>query len=190
MKKSLGPRTLNYTAPVWIVGTYDTSGRPNGMAVSWGGICCSQPPCLNVSLRKATYSYASLVERQAFTVSVPSDEQVRAADYFGIASGRDVDKFAAAGLTPVRSDRVEAPYVGEFPLVLECRVRHSLEIGLHTLFVGEILDVKAEESVLGPSGFPAVELLRPFVYCPGIKTYQGLAGPLGRAFDIGRTPKD
>ena len=139
-KRSLGAKTLVYPTPTWIVGSYDKQGKPNGMTAAWGGICCSDPPCIAVSLRKATYSYASLVNRQAFTISVPSQAQGKAADYFGLVSGRDTDKFAATGLTPVRSDLVDAPYVAEFPLVLECKVLHMFDLGLHTQFVGEILD--------------------------------------------------
>ena len=142
MKTSLGARTLIYPTPVFAVGTYDAAGKPNVMAVAWGGICCSKPPCLSIALRKATYTYGNLVERGAFTVSIPSTDHVAAADYLGIVSGRDVDKFQTSGLTPVASDVVDAPYVGEFPLVLECQVVHTAELGLHTLFVGEILDVK------------------------------------------------
>src|ERR1022692_4120119 len=112
------------------------------------GICCSQPPCVAVSLRKATYTHGNIVERRAFTISIPSEAHVSQADYLGLVSGRSVDKFAAAKLTPVKSDLVDAPYVKEFPLVLECRLVQAIELGLHTQFVGEILDVKAEESVL------------------------------------------
>ena len=120
MKKSLGPQTLVFPTPTWIVGTYDKDDRPNAMTVAWGGICCSDPPCVAVSLRKATYTYGNLVARNAFTISVPSETYVKQADYFGVTSGRDTDKFSATGLTPVRSDLVDAPYIAEFPLVLEC----------------------------------------------------------------------
>jgi flavin reductase (DIM6/NTAB) family NADH-FMN oxidoreductase RutF len=84
MKRSLGAKTLIYPTPTWIVGSYDKQGKPNGMTAAWGGICCSDPPCVAVSLRKATYSYGSLVNRQAFTISVPSQSQVKVADYFGL----------------------------------------------------------------------------------------------------------
>src|SRR5512140_566968 len=103
MKKSLGAKTLVYPTPVFVVGTYDPSGKANVMTASWGGICCSQPPCVAVSLRKATYSYGNIVSRKAFTISIPSEEQAPQADYFGLVSGRNVDKFAAMKLTPVRS---------------------------------------------------------------------------------------
>ena len=186
MKTSLGARTLLYPTPVLIVGTYDAQHRPNAMAVAWGGICCSKPPCVAISVRKATYTYGNLVERQAFTVNVPSVAHVQAADYFGIASGRDEDKFAVAGLTPVPSDLVEAPYVGEFPLVLECKVVHVAELGLHTLFVGEILDVKIEEDCLDAGGKPATDLVKPFCWTPGDNQYYAMGEKLGRAFSVGK----
>ena len=186
MKTSLGAKTYVYPTPVFIVGTYDADGRPNAMAVAWGGICCSKPPCVNISVRKATYTYGNLVEKKAFTVSVPSRDHVVAADYFGVASGREADKFAVTGLTPVRSDLVDAPYVGEFPLVLECRVVHMAELGLHTLFVGEILDVKAEESCLDQSGKLSAELVRPFIWAPPENIYYAFGESLGRGFSIGK----
>ncbi len=187
MKTSLGPRTLVYPTPVFIVGTYDAAGKPNVMAVAWGGICCSKPPCVAISVRKATYTYGNLVERKAFTVSVPSVDHVEAADYIGIASGRDADKFAATGLTPVRSESVDAPYVGEFPLVLECKVVHVAELGLHTQFVGEILDVKVEEGCLDADGKPSVELVRPFSWAPSDNQYYAMGARLGRGFSIGKS---
>jgi len=186
MHKSLGAQTLVFPTPTWIVGSYDQQGRPNGMAAAWAGICCSDPPCVAVSLRKATYSYANLMLRRAFTISVPAESQVKQADYFGIASGREVDKFVALGLTPVRGERVDAPYVGEFPLVLECDVIHVFELGLHTQFVGRILDVKAHESVLDARGMPDIEKVRPLVFSPGNRWYYGVGAMLGQAFSIGK----
>ncbi len=186
MKRSLGAKTILYPTPVLIVGTYDKAGRPNAMACAWGGICCSKPPCVAVSLRKATYSYDNIVHRKAFTVSIPSEAHVKEADYFGIASGRNTDKFAAAGLTPVRSDLVDAPYVAEFPVVLECRLLHTLEIGLHTQFVGEILDVKADENALAPDGAPEAGRVRAMLYDTGAQAYYGTGPFLGKAFQIGR----
>jgi flavin reductase (DIM6/NTAB) family NADH-FMN oxidoreductase RutF len=186
MKISLGAKPLVFPTPVWIVGSYDEEGKPNVMAAAWGGICCSRPPCIAVSLRKATYSYGNIVSRKAFTVGVPSEEHVREADYIGIVSGRDTDKFASARLTPVRSALVDAPYVGEFPLVLECRLLHAIELGLHTQFVGEILDVKAEESARDANGHLDIEKVRPILFEPEVRTYHGVGRLLGNAYSIGK----
>ena len=186
MKTSLGAKTLVYPAPVFIVGTYDAEGKANVMTVAWGGICCSKPPCVSISVRKATYTHGNLRERKAFTVSIPSRDYAVAADYFGVASGRDGDKFAATGLSPVRSDLVDAPYVGEFPMVLECKVVHVAELGLHTQFVGEILDVKVEDSCLDADGKPTAELVRPFIWAPAENLYYAIGEKLGRGFSIGK----
>ncbi len=121
MKKSLGANTIVSTTPVWVVGTYDREGKPNVMTAAWGGVCCSKPPCIYVSLRKATYTYSNIVERKSFTVSIPSEAYTKETDYFGLASGKTVDKFSATGLTAVKSDLVDAPYVKEFPLILDAR---------------------------------------------------------------------
>ncbi len=188
MKKSLGAKTVLYPTPVLVVGTYDLQGKPNVMTAAWGGICCSEPPCVAVSLRKATYSYQNIVHRKAFTISLPSERYVKDADYFGIVSGRTDDKFAAAGLRAVRSDLVDAPYVQEFPLVLECRLLHTFEFGLHTQFVGEILDVKADQAILGEGGVPDLEKLRPIIFAPAIQAYYGIGRRLGKAFSIGKLP--
>ena len=141
---------------------------------------------VTISLRKATYTYTSIIERKAFTVNVPSEDYVREADFFGMASGRKVDILDLAGLTPVRSEIVDAPYIAEFPLILECRLSHTLEIGLHTQFIGEILDVKAEESVLGEDGRTDIEKIRPFIYAPEIQAYYATGSLIARAFSAGR----
>jgi flavin reductase (DIM6/NTAB) family NADH-FMN oxidoreductase RutF len=187
MKQSVGAKTLAMPTPVWLVGTYDAQGRPNIMTIAWGGICCSQPPAVTVSLRRATHSYAAIEARRAFTVNIPSAAQAPQADYVGIVSGRDTDKFAACGWTAVASELVDAPYVAEVPLVMECRLLHTMEIGLHTQFVGEIVDVKADEAVIGEKGYPDITRVQPFVWDSAHRRYFGLGDPLGRAWEIGKT---
>jgi len=186
VKKSLGAKTLFFPTPVLMVGTYDRDGKPNLMNAAWGGICCSQPPCVAVSLRKATYSHAAIVERMAFTVGIACEARMVEADYVGITSGRDVDKFVVSGLTPVRSELVDAPYAAEFPVVLECRLLHTVEIGLHTQFIGEIIDVKADTSVLGEDGHPDILKIKPLVYDTAHKGYHGVGPLLGKAFSVGK----
>lgn len=190
MKKSLGPKTILYPAPVLVVGTYDKEGKPNVMTAAWGGICSSNPPCVTVSLRKATYTYGNILEQKAYTLSIPSERHVKEADYFGMVSGNKVNKFYATGLTSVRGELVNAPYVKEFPIVLECRLLHTFEIGLHTQFIGEILDAKADENLLGKDGLPDMEKVKPVVFAPGTQCYFGTGDFLGGAFSIGNEIKD
>lgn len=185
MKESIGARTILYPTPVFVVGTYDQEGRPNVMTAAWGGICCSEPPCVAVSLRRTRYSYGNIVQREAFTISIPSEKYVREADYFGMVSGEEVDKFAVTGLTPARSDVVDAPYVQEFPLVLECRLLRKVEIGVHVQFIGQIVDVKVEQSVARESGGPDIEKVRPLIFAPGDSAYYGIGARLGESFSVG-----
>jgi len=186
MKNSIGAKTLVYPTPVFVVGTYDGEGRPNIMTAAWGGICCSDPPCVAVSLRKATYSYGNIVKNQAFTINIPSVNQVKEVDYAGNYSGRDEDKFAATGLTPVKGQFVNAPYVEEFPVVLECRVAHTHELGLHTQFVGEILDVKIEASVFREDGLPDLGKIQPLVFSPSDQGYYRVGEFVAQGFSIGK----
>ena len=189
MKRSLGAKTIVYPTPVFVVGTYDKGGRPNIMTAAWGGICCSKPPCVSVSLRKATYTYGNIMEQQAFTISIPSEDHTKLADYCGLVSGKSHDKFADTGLTPVKSDLVNAPYVKEFALILECKVLDTFEIGLHTQFVGEIMDVKGDEGILGEKGFPDIEKMKPILFAPENLNYYGVGQYLGKAFSIGKQVK-
>ncbi len=186
MKKSLGAKTLVQPAPVWAVGSYDSHGKPNIMIIAWGGICCSQPPCVTISLRKATYTYGCIMERKAYTINIPSAALVKEVDYAGTTSGRNVDKFAMTKLTPVRSELVDAPYIKEFPVVIECKLLHTLEIGLHTQFIGKIMDIKAEESVLGEQGLADILKVKPLIFDPGEGAYYGIGERIGKAFSIGK----
>ena len=185
MKQSLGAKVVVGATTVWVVGTYDRENRPNLMTVAWGGVCCSDPYCVGISLRKATYTYGNIMDRKAFTVSIPSADYVKETDYVGIASGRDTDKWQVTGLTPARSDVVDAPYVAEFPLALECRLLHTLELGLHTRFIGEVLEVKAEASVLGKDGALDIEKMNPLLYIPGNRAYHGIGHYLEKAHSTG-----
>ena len=186
MKKSLGAKTILYPTPVLVVGTYDENGRATAMTAAWGGVACSKPPCVSVSLRAATASHGNIMARKAFTISLPGESNAAQADYFGIYSGRDNDKFAELGLTAVRSELVDAPYIAEFPLVLECKVVAVHELGLHTQFIGEVLDVKADESVLTEAGAVDIEALKPILYAIDARSYYGIGEPVGKAYTIGK----
>jgi len=186
MKKSIGAKTIVFPTPVFIVGTYDKDDKPNAMTVAWGGICCSKPVCVCVALREATYSYSSLMARKAFTISIPSQEHIRQADYFGMASGKNEDKFAKTKLTPVKSELVDAPYVKEFPFVLECTLKETVRLGLHTLFIGEVRDIKVEEAMLDSSGNVDITKIKPVVFDYSSLSYFGIGQNLGAAFSIGK----
>jgi len=185
MKKSLGATIHAMPSPVWVVGSYGNKGEANMMTAAWGGICCSSPPCIAISLQKSRLTYANILEHNAFTISIPSQGYAMEADYIGIVSGKNTDKFSVTGLTPVKSDVVNAPYVKEFPIVIECTLLHMLDIGLHTQFIGQIVDVKADEEVLGEKGVPAMDKVNPIICCASDRMYYALGEYLGRAYTLG-----
>lgn len=186
MKRSFGAKTLLLPTPVFLVGSYDADGNPNIMTAAWGGICASEPPCVAVSIRPGRHTHANILESKAFTVNIPSVSQVKETDFAGLVSGADTDKFRETGLTPERGAFVHAPLVAEFPLALECVLRHTFELGTHTQFVGEILDVKAEESVLDDSGNVDPLKLAPLCFSPFDGAYYALGAFVGKAFSVGK----
>lgn len=186
VKISLGARTVIIPVPVWVIGSYDKEGKPNMMTSSWVGVCCSKPASVMTCLRPATYTFGNITARKAFTVNIPSESFADEAAYVGRISGREVDKFMKTGLTPVKSALVDAPYIKEFPLVIECKLKQTVELGSHTMFIGEIMDVKADRSVLGEGGVPDIEKLKPFVYTPGSSKFYGIGKYLGHVSDLAK----
>lgn len=184
---ALKPATVLHPHPVLLVGTYGPDGKPNLMNAAWGGICCGEPPCVAVSLREATLTYHNILHAQAFTIGIPSRKHVEAADYVGMVSGRDHDKFRDTGLTPVKSDHVNAPLAAELPYTLECRLFQHHRLGLHTIFIGEILGIQADESVLGPGGYPDIEKTQAILWGGfGNNSYYAVGEKLGKAFSVGK----
>ncbi len=188
MKKSLGAKMLAMPLPVWVIGSYGADGAPCLMTAAWCGVCCSEPPCVAVAVRKTRLSHGNIMARRAFTANVPAARYAAAVDYIGLVSGKDVDKFRAAGLTAVRGEHVDAPYVAEFPVALECAVTETVDLGSHTLFVGRIADAKADAAVLGADGLPALAQVDPLVCSPADKQYYAVGRSLGRTYSLGRSP--
>ena len=184
MKKSLGSSMI-LPAPVWVIGTYDEHGHPNMMTAGWVGIACSSPPSVSVSVRESTATYDNLLANRAFTVNVPSASRIQETDFFGMVSGRDGSKLAAAGIATKKADLVYAPYLDDFPLALECELKRTVRIGMHTLFIGEVRDVKAEEDILGENGLPRMDKLDPVLFMASDANYYRVEESLGRTFTIG-----
>lgn len=100
-----------------------------------------------------------------YVINIPTVEQVKLVDFCGMVSGRDVDKFAKTGLTPLPASQVQAPLIAECPVNLECRVRQIVSLGTHDVFVADVLAVHYNEEVLGPKGRPDINLIKPFSFC-------------------------
>ncbi|MCI0474154.1 MAG: flavin reductase family protein [Ignavibacteria bacterium] len=187
MKLFLPPRTILLPSPVLIIGTYSSDGKPNIMNAAWGGIASSKPPCISVSLREATLTFHNIERTGAFTVNIPSEKYVKESDFVGIASGRDCDKFKATGLTPEKSKIVNAPFVKEFPYALECNLVKQINLGLHTMFIGEIAGMVADSEVLNQDRLPDIEKVRPMLFGSfGSMAYYNIGENLGDAFSVGK----
>ncbi|MDR2368459.1 MAG: flavin reductase family protein [Deltaproteobacteria bacterium] len=187
MKVSLGPLPLAIPLPAFLVASYDTDGKPNAMTAAWGGVLCAEPPCLGVAVRQSRWTHAGILKHGAFTVNIPKAGQAKEADFLGMYSGKNRDKLAQASLTPVKSELVDAPYIEECPVQVECKLEKTVELGSHTLFVGQVMDVKANAHVL-TGGEIDVSKVDPLIYGPNNLYYQ--LGPfVAKAFSVGKALK-
>ncbi len=146
------PGNMLYPVPAVMVSCCRSGERPNIITVAWAGTVCSEPPMLSISVRKERYSYDIIRESGEFAVNLVNRDLVRAADYCGVKSGRDVDKFGEMELTPMQSQRIAAPGIAESPVCLECRVVKQLPLGSHDLFLAEILTVSVDGQYLDEKG--------------------------------------
>ncbi len=151
MKKDLGVMTAVFPMPVLMIGTYDENGKVDVMNAAWGQICDEDK--IFLSIDEGHKTYANFKVSKAFTVALADKAHVAVADYFGIASGnRTADKFERTGCRAVKSDKVNAPIIEEFPLVMECELLEFVKTDHVSGVVGKIVNVKAEESALDESG--------------------------------------
>jgi len=190
MKLPLPPKTILLPSPVIIIGTYGPDGKPNMMNAAWGGIVSSKPPCISVSIREATLSFHNIQQTEAFTINIPSEKYLREADFVGMVSGREYDKFKVTGLTPEKSKLVNAPIVHEFPYSLECKLLRQVDLGSHTMFIGEIVGIVADSEVLNPKQLPDIEKVRPMLWGSfGSQAYYNIGNKLGDSFSAGNDLK-
>lgn len=150
-KKSFKPGAMLNPVPAVMVscGTADTS---NIITIAWTGIVNSNPPMTYVSVRRERYSHPILTEQREFTINLCTRQLALAADYCGVKSGREVDKFAAQGLTKIPGEKVACPSIGESPVNLECKVTEIHSYGSHDMFVAEIINVRVDEQRIDESG--------------------------------------
>ena len=152
-KQSWKPGNVLSPAPPVLVSCGGMQGwKPNLITIAWAGNVCSDPPMLSISVRPERYSFEIIRTTREFVVNVPSLKQARAVDWCGVVSGRSEDKFAGAGLTPAAALKVRPPIVLECPLNIECRVKESLELGSHTMFVAEVVAVQVSADLVDGKG--------------------------------------
>jgi flavin reductase (DIM6/NTAB) family NADH-FMN oxidoreductase RutF len=172
--------------PVFIIGTYNADGTPNAMNAAWGGI--SEEAEISICVDNSHKTAENLITRKAFTVSMATADMMVACDYVGIVSGnKEPDKFAKAGFHATKSEFVDAPLIDELPMALECQV---VSYDAETCrLVGRIVNVSADESVLGDNGKVDVAKLRPITYDSMNHHYLVLGEKVGQAFHDGLTLK-
>ena len=186
MKQSIGISERIFPNPVIVVGTYDEYGEPNAATLAWGGTASSGPQSVSIAVRPSRHTYEALQRTRAFTINLPSVEHAAAVDYFGLVSGRDANKFAVTKLTPVHGEYVDAPYIAEFPFCMECEVTHVLDLGLHSLFIGAVKDIKVDELFLDEQGNFQFNEARILTFDSGLRVYRAPGEVVGEAFAIGK----
>lgn len=185
MKKSFGAKPYLFPMPVYMIGTYNEDGSVDEMAMAWGGICDMEMVALNLEAGHKTV--ANLRARGAFTLAVPGMDTIKACDYLGTASANKFpDKFAKTGLHAVKSERVDAPVVEEFPLTLECTVERFEEEPYGLRVLGKIVNVIADESVLDEKGQIDSGKLNTFLFDQMRNGYYAVGEYVGKAWNIGK----
>ena len=137
-----------YPVPAVLVSVADSAGNDNLITIAWTGTVCSDPAMTYISVRKERYSHHMLKENKEFVINLVSKEICRAADFCGVRSGRDLDKFEATGLTREKASTVNVPLVKESPVNIECKVTQVLELGSHDMFLAKVTAVQVDESLL------------------------------------------
>lgn len=185
MKKvQMGPAPLLYPMPVMLVGAM-VDGRPNFMTASWGGIANQTPPIISVAVRESRLTMRGIRTEKAFSVNLPPSSLVVQADYCGIASGAKEDKVRTCGFDIFFGRLGEAPLISQCPLNLECRVERFVELGTHTLVLGEIMESHVSEECV-TDGLPDPVKMDPLLYLSGVsKCYARLGEIVGPAFSAG-----
>ncbi len=184
MKKELDVNPYLFPMPVLMIATYGDNDKVDVMNMAWGGICAENMVSLNITEDHKTSE--NIKKRGAFTISVADIPHIEAADFFGIASGNKMeDKFERSKLTALKSSKVDAPIIDEFPLTLECKVVEiKNEIyGFHV--IGEIVGVLADENVLNKDGKVEAAKLNAFVFDQFQNGYYAIGEKVGQTWHTG-----
>ena len=146
------PGNMLYPVPAVMVSCGREGEKPNIITVAWAGTICSDPAMVSISVRKERFSHSIIRDTGEFVINLGNKRLVRATDYCGVKSGRDVDKFKETRLTPQASRYVKAPGVEESPVNIECRVTEVKELGSHHMFLAEVLGVTVDGAYMNENG--------------------------------------
>ena len=184
MKRELPVKPYLFPMPVLMIATYGDDEMVDVMNMAWGGICAENMVSLNIDEEHKTSQ--NIKKRGSFTLSIADIPHMAEADFFGIASGnRMKDKFERSGLTAIKSEKVDAPVIQEFPLTLECKVvetKHEI-YGFHV--IGEIVGILAEENILNEAGKVEPEKLNAFIFDQFQNGYYAVGEKIGQAWNAG-----
>lgn len=178
-KKDLKPAIALYPTPVILATSVDDKGKPNVCTLAWVGVLCSEPPQIGISIRPSRYSHELITKTKEYVVNIPTSDIVRETDYCGMVSGKRVDKFKESKLTPVKAKKVKPPLIKECPVNLECKVKDVIKLGAHDLFIGEIVNIDADEEVMDSSTSINFKKLNAITWNPVSREYWSLGKPLG-----------
>lgn len=151
--------------------------KPNLITIAWAGTINSDPVRVSISVRPERYSHGLISESGEFVINLPTQKILRAVDWCGVKSGRDVDKFKEMGLTAVPGSVVSAPVLAESPVNLECRVFQTIPLGSHDLFLADVVAVDVDEDLLDEAGRLRLDKAGLAAYVHG--TYYALGKQLG-----------
>ena len=161
------PGNMLYPVPAVMVSVADREGNSNIITVAWTGTVCSDPAMLYISVRPERYSYHMLKETGEFVVNLSTKDLVKAVDYCGVKTGRDVDKWKEMHLTPGKAQKVSAPLIAESPVNIECKVTEIKELGSHHMFLAEVLAVDVDPAYMAENGKFELNSLGLFAYSHG-----------------------
>ncbi len=185
------PGTMIYPLPAVMVSCGDIEGETNIITIAWTGITCTDPAMCYISIRPERYSFDIIKEQGEFCINLTTRDLAYATDWCGVKSGRDVNKFEAMELTPLPAHHIKAPLIGESPVNIECKVKQILPLGIHHMFLAEILAVHASTAYLDPeTGAFDLNRAHPICYSHG-KYYQtgAFIGKFGFSVEKKKTKK-
>lgn len=145
------PGTMLYPVPAVMVSCKHKDVE-NIMTVSWAGTICTNPPMVSISIRPERFSYNLIKNSGEFIINIPNKDLAYAADFCGVKSGRDVDKFEFLKLNKEKGSKVDVSVIKEAPLSIECRVKDIIELGSHHMFIGDVLSVDVEDTLIDKAG--------------------------------------
>ncbi|NDV46314.1 flavin reductase family protein [Paludibacter sp. 221] len=144
------PGNMIYPLPAVLISCGSTPEEYNLFTVSWVGTICTNPPMCYISVRPERHSYDIIKRNMEFVINLTNEDMAHATDWCGVRSGRDYNKFEETKLQPCVSQVVNAPYVKQAPVSIECRVKEIIALGSHDMFIAEVVNVLADSKYIDP----------------------------------------